>query len=176
MIERYNVDDLPDEVSVQRCQPPCWRLVDIGIDKESGLHHIYFVEPRSSEVSGLISWADESDTVSLDQKPPTEPAGNFPMWPENMYTAQLTEPSDVISGLHLPQNQHWSYYLSFAWIEPEPEIPTPVPEPEPEIPGWVFDYLRDIRSTAETILAQTDEILYATDQLIDWVIPKGEDS
>lgn len=126
---------LPDWCTVIRAVVPTgqryWHLKRAywqDWDESGGTHHIYALEPHDALVSMAVTWQGGSALAPLE-KPIGEPAGNHPMWGEDVYTAGLTGRgvtlSDKVSGLEMPENQHVSYFLEWELRTKEGETPMP---------------------------------------------------
>ena len=110
--------DVPEWITITDAQvspgTEYWFLskVEYWDDQKSrGTHHIYSKEPHDPSAKMVVSNGQEEWKVSLD-KPSNEPAGNYPMWAHNRYTAWMDGmPSDRIEGMHMPAKHHVSYLL-----------------------------------------------------------------
>jgi hypothetical protein len=78
--------------------------------QSGGTHHIYADKPHDPALRMEVSNGKQTWFVTLD-KPSNEPAGNFPMWSDNRYSAKMEGASDRIEGMHIPQKQHVSFLL-----------------------------------------------------------------
>lgn len=94
-----------------------WHLTKVeylGPQASEGLHHIYAMEPHERQVRLMVSNGQQTWEVP-HTKPATEPAANFAMWANNVYTVWVNgrdvTTSDRITGLHLPLKHHVSVRL-----------------------------------------------------------------
>ena len=87
--------NVPEWITITDAQVPpgteYWFLSKVEYQddqKSGGTHHIYAEEPHDPSAKIVVSNGQEEWKISLD-KPTSEPAGNYPMWAHNYYTAWM---------------------------------------------------------------------------------------
>ena len=111
---------------------PYWRLVEARWTDEresAGKHSIYVevIDAQGRRVVGqpvVIRWADGSQTLPVEDRPPPDWGVNFPMYNTlGSYAVDVEgAPSDRVVGLGLgtaaaPATRiHTSFYLTFRWV------------------------------------------------------------
>jgi hypothetical protein len=109
-----------------------WRLIAVRWEneQEAGGRHSIFVDVLDENGSRLVGqaveirWQSGSLTVKTEDKPPTEPAANFPMYNTlGSYSVRVSGlPSDTITGLGLgtPDQPnfkvHTNFFLTFQRV------------------------------------------------------------
>jgi hypothetical protein len=104
----------------------CWKLTRVEYLSEEtsgGTHHIYAMEPHSLTEYMEVCTGAECWDIPLD-KPASEPAANFAMWANGVYSAKIKGAfSDEIGNLKMRgpteeteyQAHHISYKLTWEW-------------------------------------------------------------
>ena len=104
--EAYGVSIEPADVGLGESY---WRIVTVRHltpEENRGKHHIFmdFLGDYGEPISGprlRVTWEGGEETVVSEDKGPSEPAANFPIWKGQICNVEVLDlPSDHVSNLH----------------------------------------------------------------------------